>query len=274
MDSPGVLTICSREGDHVYREVRRRGHHRGGILPEPDGGGAGSPTVTARPGLYRRGGKRALDLLVCVPAVVLLSPLLGLVALLVRLDLGSPILYRQVRPGKDGRPFTIRKFRSMTMARDRDGRPLPENSPEAYEAARRGHRVTRLSRLLRRLSLDELPQLFNVIEGSMSLVGPRPLLPEYLDRYTPEQARRHEVHPGITGWAQVHGRQALSYESRFELDVWYVDHVSLGLDLRILATTIVEVIRGRGVSQPGYTTGTEFMGTRSDGPDDGEHGNP
>ena len=226
--------------------------------------------MTTGHGLYRRGGKRALDLLVSIPAAVLLSPLLVAIALMVKRDLGSPVLFRQVRPGGNGKPFTILKFRSMTVARDQDGQPLPDDSPEAYEAARRGRRVTRLGEFLRRTSLDELPEIFNVIQGSMSLVGPRPLLMEYLDRYTPEQARRHEVRPGITGWAQVNGRQALSYESRFELDVWYVDHVSLALDLRILATTVIEVIRGRGASEPGYTTGTEFLGSRkSDGPDGG-----
>ena len=151
----------------------------------------------------------------------------------------------------------------MVAARDDEGRELPDNSQEAYAAARAGSRQTRLGRFLRRTSLDELPELFNVIGGKMSLVGPRPLLVEYLGRYSAEQARRHEVRPGVTGWAQVHGRQAISYEERFELDVWYVDNMSLWLDLKIMAMTAKEVFRGRGVHEPGYATGTEFLGSSS-----------
>lgn len=210
---------------------------------------------------YRKGGKRIFDLLVSIPAVVLLSPVFAAIAILVKRDIGSPVLFRQKRPGKDGVVFTIFKFRSLTAATDPSGRPLADDSPEAYEAARSGERSTKLGEILRRTSLDELPELFNVIQGNMSVVGPRPLLLEYLDRYTPEQARRHEVRPGLTGWAQVNGRQALEYESRFEHDVWYVDHLSFGLDLKIIAMTVAEVVRGRGVSELGYTTGTEFQGT-------------
>src|SRR5439155_15698970 len=184
-------------------------------------------------------------------AAVLLSPLLAVIALMVKRDLGSPILFRQVRPGENGKPFTILKFRSMTVVRDPDGRPLPDDSPEAYEAARRGRRVTRLGEFLRRTSLDELPEIFNVIQGSRSLVGPRPLLMEYLDRYTPEQARRHEVRPGITGWAQVNGRNDLPWEQKLALDVWYVDHWSLLLDLRILGITVWKVLNGEGIASEG-----------------------
>ena len=203
----------------------------------------------AERGLYRRYGKRALDLAISVPAAVLLSPLLGALALVVRRALGSPVLFRQVRPGRMGRPFLLVKFRTMRDLVDGDGAPLPD-----------ADRLTPFGRFLRSTSLDELPELWNVLRGEMSLVGPRPLLMQYLPRYTAEQARRHEVRPGITGWAQVNGRNALTWEQKFALDVWYVDHVNLWLDLRVLALTVWKIIRREGISQSGQATAEEFMG--------------
>ncbi|GAB4459012.1 MAG: sugar transferase [Anaerolineae bacterium] len=185
-----------------------------------------------------------------MPALLLLAPFLAVIALLVRVKLGAPVLFRQQRPGLHGRPFTIYKFRTMTDARDAKGQFLPD-----------ADRLTAFGRLLRRTSLDELPELFNVLRGEMSLVGPRPLLMQYLDRYTPEQARRHEVRPGITGWAQVNGRNALTWEEKFALDVWYVDHQSLWLDLKIILLTIWSVLRREGISQQGHATMPEFVGT-------------
>lgn len=189
-----------------------------------------------RPDVYRRWGKRLFDLAVAAPALVLLAPVFGLLALLVRVRLGAPIFFRQQRPGLAGRPFTIRKFRTMTDARDDQGNLLPD-----------AERLTPFGRFLRKTSLDELPELWNVLRGDMSLVGPRPLLTQYLDRYTPEQARRHEVRPGITGWAQINGRQMILFSKRLELDVWYVDHVSLSLDLKIILLTIPRSIVSQGV---------------------------
>jgi sugar transferase EpsL len=194
--------------------------------------------------------KRLFDLLFAALALVLLSPVLALVALVVRSRLGSPVLFRQQRPGLRGKPFTIYKFRTMTDARDTHGNPLPD-----------AERLIRLGRFLRSTSLDELPELFNVIRGNMSLVGPRPLLMRYLERYTPKQMRRHGVKPGITGWAQVNGRNALSWEQKLALDVWYVEHRSFWLDLRIIALTIWMVLKREGISQPGYATAEEFMGS-------------
>lgn len=181
-------------------------------------------------------GKRLLDLTVAVPALMLLAPVLALVALLVACGLGTPILFRQQRPGLRGRPFTCLKFRTMTDERDADGNLKPD-----------GERLTFLGRCLRKSSLDELPQLWNVIRGDMSLVGPRPLLMEYLPNYTPEQQRRHDVMPGITGWAQINGRNVVAFGERLRLDVWYVDHWSNTLDIKILMHTVLTVIRGRGV---------------------------
>ncbi|WP_396199999.1 sugar transferase [Gemmatimonas sp.] len=193
--------------------------------------------------------KRVIDIGVAAVALLLAAPLLLVVALAVRLNLGSPVLFRQRRPGLHGRPFTMVKFRTMRDAIGRDGRPLPDAA-----------RLTPFGTLLRATSLDELPELWNVLRGEMSLVGPRPLLMEYLERYTPEQARRHNVRPGVTGWAQVNGRNALSWEERFRLDVWYVEHRSLRLDLHILTRTLTMVLRRTGVSAHGEATMSLFEG--------------
>lgn len=197
--------------------------------------------------------KRIFDLALGIPAFFLLSLLMLIIALLVRFKIGSPVLFRQVRPGLHGKPFTLYKFRTMTDERDENGNLLPD-----------GERLTRLGRFLRKTSMDELPELFNVLKGDMSIVGPRPLLMQYLDRYTPEQARRHEVKPGLTGWAQVNGRNALTWEEKFRLDVWYVDHWSVRLDLKILLMTMAKVLRREGINQPGHVTTEEFLGTRGE----------
>ena len=199
--------------------------------------------------------KRGFDFLGASVLLICLVPVLSVVALMVRLALGSPVLFRQKRVGRDGRIFTIWKFRSMFDAVDGEGRPLPDEE-----------RLTSFGRTLRKTSLDELPQLINVLRGEMSLVGPRPLLPQYLDRYTPEQSRRHEVVPGITGWCQIRGRNALSWEEKFRLDVWYVDHWSLRLDLSILIQTIVTILRRDGVSHGQEATMPEFFGTVTETP--------
>jgi sugar transferase EpsL len=191
--------------------------------------------------------KRVLDLLGSALGIVLLAPLLLVIALVARRTMGSPVLFRQQRPGLRGAPFWIYKFRTMRDARDASGNLLPD-----------AQRLTAFGRFLRASSLDELPELFNVLRGEMSLVGPRPLLLEYLDRYTPEQARRHEVRPGITGWAQVNGRNSLSWEEKFRLDVWYVDHGTLALDLRILALTVLKVFKREGISAEGHATMPAF----------------
>ncbi|MBL8486669.1 MAG: sugar transferase [Rhodocyclaceae bacterium] len=193
--------------------------------------------------------KRIFDLLVAAILLLLLFPVLLAVALSIRLMMGSPVLFRQRRPGRGGVPFTLLKFRTMTREAGPDGAELPD-----------AQRLTGLGRLLRRLSLDELPQLVNVLRGDMSLVGPRPLLMEYLPLYSPEQARRHEVPPGITGWAQVNGRNAVDWEDRFRLDVWYVDHRSFLLDLRILGLTAAKVFSGSGVSRADHATMPKFTG--------------
>ena len=200
--------------------------------------------------VYRRFGKRLLDLALTLPAVLALLPVMLVVAGLIRVKLGAPIVFRQRRPGIHGRPFEIYKFRTMTDERDASGQLRPDSE-----------RLTRLGRWLRSTSLDELPELVNVLKGDMSLVGPRPLLMQYLERYTPEQARRHTVRPGLTGWAQVNGRNALAWEQKFELDVWYVDHVSLGLDLKIISLTVLKIIRREGINEPGQATAQEFMGS-------------
>jgi lipopolysaccharide/colanic/teichoic acid biosynthesis glycosyltransferase len=194
--------------------------------------------------------KRLFDLVVLLLTAPLWLPVLGAVAMLVRLNLGRPVFFRQPRPGRHGRVFELIKFRTMTQARDAQGHLLPD-----------AQRLTRFGRWLRSTSLDELPEVLNVLRGEMSLVGPRPLLVQYLDRYSPEQARRHEVLPGLTGWVQVKGRNALTWEEKFRLDVWYVDHRSLWLDLRILLLTVWQVLRRHGVSAPGAATMPEFMGS-------------
>ncbi len=193
--------------------------------------------------------KRSFDALVSAAALIVASPVLIVLAVIVRIKLGSPILFSQDRPGRGGRSFRMYKFRTMTDLRDEDGGLLSD-----------AERLTAFGRLLRSTSLDELPELWNVLKGDMSLVGPRPLLVEYLERYTPEQARRHEVRPGITGLAQVSGRNAVSWEERLALDVWYVDHRSLWLDLKILLKTVGKVLRREGVSSPGQATMSEFKG--------------
>ena len=193
--------------------------------------------------------KRLLDLLASFFGLVVLSPILALVGLLVRRYHGSPVFFRQQRPGLGSELFTVYKFRTMTDARDDSGRLL-----------RDAERLTSLGRFLRATSLDELPELFNVLRGEMSLVGPRPLFKHYLERYSPEQARRHQVLPGLTGWAQVNGRNALSWEEKFYYDVWYVDHWSFWLDIKILLLTFWKVLRREGISQPGHATAEEFMG--------------
>ena len=197
--------------------------------------------------------KRLLDLVVAVWLLLALSPVLLVVALLVRLRLGSPVLFRQRRPGKDGKPFTILKFRTMRDVRDSHGQPLPDLE-----------RLTSLGRVLRSTSLDELPELWNVLRGDMSLVGPRPLLMEYLPHYTPEQARRHAVRPGITGWAQIHGRNATTWEERFAHDLWYVDNQSFRLDLRILWLTCWRVLARHGIQQSEESTMEKFSSDKSD----------
>lgn len=196
--------------------------------------------------------KRSLDFLLSGLALALLAPLMLWVAVLILIKMGSPVLFTQERPGLGGRPFKIYKFRTMTPARDVDGQSLQD-----------GQRLTALGLLLRKWSLDELPQLFNVFKGDMSLVGPRPLLMAYLPLYNAMQARRHEVRPGITGWAQVHGRNAISWSDKFALDVWYVDHRSLWLDARILWMTVRKVLLREGVSAQGEVTMPTFEGDKS-----------
>ena len=200
--------------------------------------------------------KRAIDRTLAGALLVTLSPVMAATALAIRVSMGSPVLFRQQRPGLRGRPFELVKFRTMTDARDASGAPLPD-----------GRRLTRVGQLIRSTSLDELPQLWNVVRGEMSLVGPRPLLMEYLSRYTSEQARRHDVLPGITGWTQINGRNALQWEAKFALDVWYVDHWSLWLDAKILALTAARLLDRRGISQEGHATMPVFMGTAAAGRD-------
>ncbi len=193
--------------------------------------------------------KRIFDIVVSSMSLVFLSPLLFIIASLIRKRMGEPVLFRQQRPGLHGRPFWLLKFRTMTDVRDNTGILLPDVD-----------RLTKFGRFLRATSLDELPEFFNVLKGDMSLVGPRPLLMQYLDRYTPEQARRHEVKPGITGWAQIHGRNALTWEEKFKLDVWYVDNWSIWLDIRVLIITLWKIIRREGINHPGMATMEEFRG--------------
>ncbi len=202
--------------------------------------------------VYVNSGKRLLDLLVALPAIVMFSPLLAAVAALVRIRMGSPVLFRQQRPGLDSRLFTLRKFRTMIDATDGSGQSLPDSQ-----------RLTTLGRILRSTSLDELPELFNVVAGDMSMVGPRPLLPRYLERYSPEEMRRHEVRPGITGLAQINGRNNLTWSEKFAMDIRYVDNVCLRLDLEIMAVTLVKIVRRADISQTGVDTADEFWGHHS-----------
>lgn len=191
--------------------------------------------------------KRTFDIVVSASALVLLAPVLLVVALMVRRRMGPPTLFRQVRPGLHGRPFEMIKFRTMRDAVGPDGKPLPD-----------AERLTPFGRWLRATSLDELPELWNVLKGEMSLVGPRPLLMEYLPLYSPEQARRHAVRPGITGWAQVNGRNAVGWERKFELDVWYVDRHNLWMDVQIIILTIGHILKKEDISAPGSTTADRF----------------
>ena len=202
---------------------------------------------------YRRRGKRLLDLALTIPGVAALSPVMIGTALAVRAVHGSPVLFTQQRPGHNGETFKILKFRTMTNDRGPDGHLLPNEQ-----------RVTRLGKLLRTTSLDELPELLNVIRGDMSLVGPRPLLIQYLQHYSPEQARRHDVKPGLTGWAQINGRNVISWEQKFAHDVWYVDHVSPLLDLRIIAKTVLKVLARDSVNEEGLEGASYFAGSRTE----------
>jgi sugar transferase EpsL len=199
--------------------------------------------------VYRRFGQRLLDLILAACGLVVCGPLMLVVALLVRRKIGAPVFFRQQRLGKDGTPFAVIKFRTMTDARDAGGNLLPDDE-----------RMTRFGDFLRRGSLDELPELLNVLRGEMSLVGPRPLFVHYAERYTPEQMRRHEVRPGLTGWAQVNGRNAISWEQKFAHDLWYVEHQSLPLDLKILCLTVARVLRHDGINEAGHATMSEYMG--------------
>jgi len=196
--------------------------------------------------------KRLFDLLSSLVGLICASPILIVTAIFVRINLGSPVLFKQQRPGLNAQPFYVYKFRTMADIRDADGVLLPDEM-----------RLTPFGKLLRKLSLDELPQLMNVVKGDLSLVGPRPLLMQYLPLYSPEQARRHDVHPGITGWAQVNGRNAISWEEKFNLDLWYVDNQSFMLDLKIIWMTFVKVFKREGISQNGQATMEVFKGTRS-----------
>lgn len=200
--------------------------------------------------LYNQIGKRFIDAVLAFVALLLLAPVMVLVALLVRIKLGSPVLFVQLRPGKDGQPFRLCKFRTMTTAHTCVGQPLAD-----------AERLTPFGKWLRSTSLDELPELWNVLRGEMSLVGPRPLLMDYLPHYSAEQARRHELRPGLTGWAQVQARNATTWAERFQQDVWYVDHVCLRLDLSILWRTILTVVTRRGISAEGHATMPRFDDT-------------
>ena len=212
---------------------------------------APAPRNPEKRSVYSRWGKRALDLCIAIPAIVIVSPLLLAVAIVLRRALGSPTFFSQQRAGLYGRAFNLLKFRTMTDARDETGQLLPDDQ-----------RLTRLSRVVRSISLDELPELINVLKGEMSVVGPRPLLLQYLPRYTQEQMRRHEVRPGLTGWAQINGRNAITWEQKFAHDVWYVDHMSFWLDAKIIITTVWKMITREGIAQPGTATMEEFRGTR------------
>lgn len=195
--------------------------------------------------------KRLFDLMLSIPTLTVLLPVFFCISILVRFNLGSPVIFKQTRPGLGGNPFTIYKFRTMLNANDEYGNLLSDSI-----------RLTSFGKFLRATSLDELPELFNVLKGDMSIVGPRPLLMQYLDRYTPEQARRHEVRPGITGWAQVNGRNDISWEDKFKQDIWYVDNWSFALDLKIIVMTIYKILKRDGINQEGQATMEEFKGTK------------
>lgn len=196
--------------------------------------------------------KRCLDIVVAGLGLIVISPVLIVLAIMIWIQMGRPVMFKQMRPGLHGLSFFMYKFRTMTGKRDENGVLLPDEM-----------RLTRLGKFLRSSSLDELPELFNVLKGDMSLVGPRPLLMQYLERYTPEQARRHEAKPGITGWAQINGRNTISWEEKFALDVWYVDNCSLWLDMKIMFMTVVKVFRREGISAEGEATMAEFMGNNN-----------
>ncbi|MGR3062241.1 sugar transferase [Vibrio vulnificus] len=198
--------------------------------------------------------KRLFDFLVSLTALILLSPIIALVAWKIRKNLGWPVLFRQTRPGLNGKPFEMVKFRTMKDAVDEQGNPLPDSE-----------RMTPFGDKLRNSSLDELPELWNVLKGEMSLVGPRPLLMQYLPLYSPEQARRHEVRPGVTGWAQINGRNAISWEEKFKLDLWYVDNRSFWLDIKILLLTVKKVFAKEGISSDGHVTIAPFTGQTQQG---------
>jgi sugar transferase EpsL len=200
--------------------------------------------------IYQKFVKPFADFLLAAAGILALLPFLLILAFMIGLRMGRPVLFRQTRIGLNNHRFTFLKFRTMTDERDPSGHLLPDDQ-----------RLTSLGRFLRSSSLDELPQLWNVVKGEMSLIGPRPLLPEYLPRYSPEQRRRHEIKPGITGWAQVNGRNGISWEQKFRFDVWYVDHCSLALDAKILGLTLAAVLRRRGISQPGHATALPFTGS-------------
>jgi sugar transferase EpsL len=211
--------------------------------------------VTSISSFYRVYLKRILDILGAITVLCLIWPVLLILFILLRISIGSPVLFRQRRPGLNGEPFIIYKFRTMADSRNFSGKLLTDDQ-----------RITHIGRYIRSLSLDELPELFNVLKGDMSFVGPRPLMMQYLERYSPEQARRHEVLPGITGWAQVRGRNSIPWPEKFALDIWYVDHQSFFLDIDILLATVWKVIRREGISEVGYISASEFMGNQNDAP--------
>ena len=200
---------------------------------------------------YLTAGKRFVDIMFSICLMLVLGPVIGAIILLSAMKQGAPIFYRQVRPGINMKPFMLYKFRTMKDAKDKLGKPLPDNE-----------RLTPYGRFLRQMSLDELPELWSVLKGEMSLVGPRPLLIEYLGLYTPGQLRRHEVRPGITGWAQVNGRNAIIWKEKFIFDIWYVDHYSFLLDLRIIGITVWKILSREGINQPGQATMEKFVGTQ------------
>jgi lipopolysaccharide/colanic/teichoic acid biosynthesis glycosyltransferase len=196
--------------------------------------------------------KRIIDIIGALVGLIVSSPIMLIVSLIIYLTMGRPVFFKQLRPGLNGKPFVIYKFRTMLDLKDKDGNLLPDEK-----------RITAIGKFLRSTTLDELPEFWNVLKGDMSLVGPRPLLVEYLPRYTPEQARRHNVKPGMTGWAQVNGRNAITWEEKFKLDVWYVDNWNIPLDLKIIFLTILKVFKREGVSAEGYATMPEFVGSKN-----------